>query len=427
MNVKPAERPQRSALLSAKSAPACVANPARKHMNRLNIYGILLAAGKGTRMMCATHSIPKQFLELNGLPLYMHSVRTMAALPDLRGFIVVVPYGEMERCRRELAAAAFALPWTLAPGGERRQDSVANALDELQKWAPEASAVLIHDTARPFASARLMSTVADALHAGAEAVIPGIAVVDTIKECEQGFVSRTPDRSTLRAVQTPQGFLLQSLRRAHVLAREQNWDVTDDAMLLERCARPVRIVEGEASNVKITNPEDLRLLTARNQQSPRLACTGFGYDVHRYGPGRPMKLGGVPIQGAPEVVAHSDGDVLLHALMDAILGCMGAGDIGSLFPDSDPALDGIESGILLAEVLKKSEEAGVTLLHADCTLIAQIPKIAPHREHIKKNLCRLLQLPPEAVSVKATTEEHLGFTGEKKGIKAVAVVSALRA
>ena len=394
-------------------------------MKNVNLYGILLAAGKGARMREATRAIPKQFIEVNGVPLYMRSVQTMASLPELLGFVLVAPESDCPRCRNELTNAGIPVPWIVVPGGNRRQDSVANALSALHTWAPNASAVLIHDTARPFASATLMHKVAAAIQKGAVAAIPGLPVVDTIKEIMADQTLRTPDRSLLRAVQTPQGFMLKPLQKAHAEAVKNNWNVTDDAMLLERCGQPVTLVEGEASNVKITNPEDLRLLFPSENETRRITRAGFGYDVHRYGPGRPMKLGGVPIQGAPEVIAHSDGDVLLHALMDAILGCLGSDDIGSLFPDSDPALDGIESGILLAEVLKKAEESGMAIVHADCTIIAQVPKIAPHREQIKNNICRLLQLPPNAVSVKATTEEHLGFTGEKKGIKAVAVVTSI--
>lgn len=391
-----------------------------------HMHAILLAAGSGSRMARATHTVPKQFIEVDGEPLYLRSVRTLAALPELRGIVLVVPECDIPRCQTELTHAGLSIPWIVVRGGNRRQDSVAAGLAALREWAPTAYAVLIHDAARPFASAQLASRVADALYSGAVAVIPGVPVVDTIKETTDNTVTRTLERASLRAIQTPQGFLLEPLQKAHATALEKGWDSTDDAMLLEQCGQIVTVVEGEASNIKITNPADLRLLFPSEKKLGPAYCTGFGYDVHRYGQGRSMKLGGVPIQGAPEVIAHSDGDVLLHALMDAILGCLGLGDIGMLFPDTDPALDGIESGILLAEVLARAEEHRVSITHVDCTIIAQIPKISPHREHIRKNLCRLLQLPLDAVSVKATTEEQLGFTGEKKGIKAVAVVSAMR-
>ena len=294
------------------------------------------------------------------------------------------------------------------------------------------------------------------------------------------LVRATLPREELVVVQTPQGFALNVLRTAHARAAAEGWEVTDDATLLERCGQAVAVTPGEADNRKLTTPEDLdwlagqaaRLLAAAPpavsreaarpqaladipplpdfsrflegrasaaghavQESPAChtgtPCTGFGYDVHRYveagaPKARPMKLGGVPVAGAPCIEAHSDGDVLLHALMDAILGCLAVGDIGTLFPDTDAAFEGMDSALLLAEVLILARKARLRLTHADVTIIAQVPKISPHRALIHKNLCALLGLAAEAVNVKATTEERLGFTGRKEGIKAVAVVSALK-
>ncbi|MBG3877250.1 2-C-methyl-D-erythritol 2,4-cyclodiphosphate synthase, partial [Desulfovibrio oxamicus] len=310
----------------------------------------------------------------------------------------------------------------------------------------ECDAVLVHDAARPFATAALSNAVLDALAAGAPGVVPGVTVTDTIKQTDNGVVTHTPDRSGLVAVQTPQGFALSALRDAHERARAGGWTVTDDAALLERCGLDVRVVPGEVANAKITTPEDLAMLDdaetarapwdARNGQARLIPCTGWGYDVHRYvlkegagspgQPGRPMKLGGVPIPGGPEVVAHSDGDVLLHALADALLGCIGGGDIGQHFPDTDAALDNANSAVLLDEVLGLTRAAGLEITNVDLTVIAQVPRLAPWREQIRRNVCRLLALDETMVNVKATTEEKLGFTGEKKGLKAVAAVTGLR-
>lgn len=385
------------------------------------LYAVILAAGAGSRIAPAAGGIPKQFLCLDGEPLYLVCARKFCSVAMIRGLVIAVPPGEVSRCERETESALLPLPWRVISGGATRQASVRNALEALTAWQPQANAVLIHDAARPFVSASLITAVADALKDGSQAVIPGIPVVDTIKEIQDGRVERTPPRAALRAIQTPQGFRLDILDQVHREGVRKGLAVTDDAALIEGCGHSVQVIDGERSNIKITNPEDLRLLAAAPKVQVR---TGFGYDVHRYGQGRPLKLGGVPIPGAPEVVAHSDGDVLLHALADAILGAMGASDIGTLFPDTDPALEGIESGILLIEVLQKAREARLAVTHADCTIIAQIPKIAPHQPLIKKNLCHLLGLSPTAVSVKATTEERMGFTGKKKGIKAVAVVTA---
>ncbi|QJT08266.1 2-C-methyl-D-erythritol 4-phosphate cytidylyltransferase [Oceanidesulfovibrio marinus] len=384
-------------------------------------WAVILAAGSGTRM---GGDRPKQFLTLDGAPLFWRSAETFSHIPDLAGIVFVFPPAMLDESARmveELTASRpLGLPWLTTAGGERRQDSVANGLAALPK---ECGRVLIHDSARPFFSAGLATRLIDALDEETPAAIPAVAVTDTIKECESGCVTRTLDRSRLVSVQTPQAFLRDVLEAAHALAVEKSLQATDDASLVEALGRPVAIVDGEQANVKITNPEDVRLL---QKEAAMIPVTGFGYDVHKYGSGRPMVLGGVPIQGGPEVVAHSDGDVVLHALTDALLGCMGGGDIGQRFPDNDPRFEGMESSFFLREVLEDVRRTGIEIVHADLTIIAQIPKVGPHRERIAKNIAALLALPPERVAVKATTEEGLGFTGQKLGIKSVAVVSAIR-
>ena len=332
---------------------------------------------------------------------------------------------EIERLAKE---ESFPLPCRVAVGGSERQYSVNNALLALP---PECDFVLVHDAARPFMTAQLASEVLDALSKGYLAVIPGLSLVDTVKQVDDsGLVLGTLDRNTLRAVQTPQGFSRKTLAQAHAIAHAEKFLVTDDAALMERIGIPVFVTAGDAANRKITTPADLKLLEDRKEGNPMQAVlprTGFGYDVHAYGGSRPLILGGVPIPADVMVSAHSDGDVLLHALIDAILGCLGRGDIGTLFPDSDPALDGIESGILLSETLRLAFQDGLHLVHVDLTIVAQTPKISPYRERIAANVARLLSLAPSAVNVKATTEEKLGFTGEKKGLKAYAVVTGLMA
>jgi 2-C-methyl-D-erythritol 4-phosphate cytidylyltransferase/2-C-methyl-D-erythritol 2,4-cyclodiphosphate synthase len=380
---------------------------------------------------------PKQFLEYRGVPLYWHSARTLSRCARVAGIIFVFPadcLAEEEIRIRQLdgladcaepgllgASAPLGLPWPAVAGGPLRQDSVFNALQALPA---DCEHVLLHDAARPFLNAALAARLMDALEQETPGVIPGLSMNDTIKQAQDGRIVATLEREKLFAVQTPQAFCLDALRAAHARARAEGWAATDDAALLERAGYEVRIIPGEAANRKITRPEDLDFL--RRPERERLACVGYGYDVHRYGSGRPMRLGGVPIPGAPEVLAHSDGDVLLHALMDAILGCACRGDIGRLFPDSDPGLENIHSAILLDETLRIAAAAGVELVQADCTIIAELPRIAPHSRAIRRNLSRLLGLDEERVNVKATTEEGLGFTGAREGIKAVALVSALR-
>ncbi|GAB7080417.1 2-C-methyl-D-erythritol 4-phosphate cytidylyltransferase [Megalodesulfovibrio paquesii] len=403
----------------------------------MSIWCIILAAGGGTRLQAATGGRAKQFLELDGRPLYWRSALTMRGLPEIAGLVFVAPEANLPEMDAEIRQLwvddALNLPWRLVAGGVRRQDSVRHGLAALPE---DCDQVLVHDSARPFASAALVRRLLEALRPGGQlglgvqAVIPGLPVTDTIKTVEADTVLHTLDRATLRAVQTPQAFALPLLREAHARAQAEGWEATDDASLIERLGQPVCLVPGEETNVKITTPRDLALL--QPAQQALLPLSGWGYDVHKYGDAddpkaRPMKLGGVPIPKAPSILAHSDGDVLLHALTDALAGLICAGDIGTRFPDSNPAFEGMNSAIFLHEMLHDVWAADVMLTHADLTIIAQIPKIGPYREAIRKNVALLLKLDPAQVNVKATTEEGLGFTGEKKGIKAVALVSAVRA
>ncbi|KAB1439034.1 2-C-methyl-D-erythritol 4-phosphate cytidylyltransferase [Pseudodesulfovibrio senegalensis] len=395
-----------------------------------NTWAVVLAAGNGSRMKAAA-GVRKQYLEYRGVPLFWHSARTFSRIARIRGLVFVFPEEDLTAMRRRIKdlfkTDDLGLRFEVVAGGDRRQDSVRNGLSVLPR---ECDAVLVHDAARPFAPARMVQSLLDELDNGAQGVIPVRAVTDTIKHVDGRIVCATPDRSRLRAAQTPQAFERTVLEHAHELAEEHGWQVTDDASVLENLAGleradscEVRCVEGDPANVKITTPEDLERLREPKTTVP---CTGWGYDVHRYGGDRPMVLGGVPIAGAPQIVAHSDGDVLLHALMDAILGCIGQGDIGTHFPDTDPAWDGASSAILLREVLVMAEKAKARIVHADLTVIAQVPRLAPHAAQIRRTVANLLGLDSGQVNVKATTEEKLGFTGEKKGIKAVACVTALR-
>lgn len=406
----------------------------------MQCWTIIAAGGHGTRLSLPGDSKPKQFLPLNDAPIFWHAALPFARTARIRGIVFVFPEDFLDEAKHRIETHARqdmpGLPWLVASGGATRQESVRLGLAALP---PDCDTVLIHDAARPFVSPGLINRVLDALESGENAVIPTLPVTDTIKEVDDsGYVRSTPRRENLRAVQTPQGTRLSALREAHERARREGWDVTDDASLLERMGIRVLTVPGDENNLKITTPADLRHLRSPHHtphaggpeesmdRPALLPCTGFGYDVHRYGGTRPFILGGVPIATDITISAHSDGDTLLHALIDALLGLAGAGDIGALFPDTDPACDNLNSGVMLAEALRLAAMKGITLTHADCTIVAQTPKIAPHREAIRKNIATLLRLPMERVGVKATTEEKLGFTGEKLGIKAYAVLSGLR-
>ncbi|MEG1610602.1 MAG: 2-C-methyl-D-erythritol 4-phosphate cytidylyltransferase [Bilophila sp.] len=390
------------------------------------IWTVILAGGSGSRLANATGGLPKQFLDWRGAPLYWQSALLFARCA-VDGLVFVFPAecvdAEQARITALMQHIDVKLPWKAVGGGALRQDSVRKGLAALPDTCTQ---VLIHDAARPFASSALVNRVLERLHK-APGVVPGVPVTDTIKTVQQGVVTATPDRNTLVAVQTPQGFDLTVLLQAHAVAERESWTVTDDASVLERCGYPVCVVEGELENRKITTPKDLEMLDTIDERVP---CVGYGYDVHRYAQepaanARPMRLGNVLIPESPAVLAHSDGDVLLHALMDALLGCVGAGDIGQHFPDTDPAYENSSSAMLLENVLALVRPT-MRITHVDLTIIAQIPKINPHREKIRTSVAALLGLETTAVNLKATTEEGLGFTGEGLGIKAVAVVTGLR-
>ncbi len=389
------------------------------------LWTIILAAGQGSRIARESGGARKQFLPHGGHPLYWRSVSTMAAVPDLAGIIVVFPAEELDARGHELQLLKErfvpGVPVMAVAGGNRRQDSVRHGLAALPR---DCARVLVHDSARPFFSASLVRSLLEALSDGGDGAIPALPVTDTVKQVNGDTVLSTLRREELRAVQTPQLFPTDLLRRVHDRALEENWEVTDDASMVELAGGTVRVVPGEADNIKITNPEDLRVLSSPAPLP--VPCTGFGYDVHAYGGNRPMVLGGMPIAGAPMIKAHSDGDVLLHALCDAVLGCLGLGDIGEHFPDSDDRFDNISSAILLSEVMDKARKAGLNIAHVDLTIIAQTPRLGPHKAAIRANVARLMELADGQVNVKATTEERLGFTGRKEGIKAVAVVTGLR-
>jgi 2-C-methyl-D-erythritol 4-phosphate cytidylyltransferase/2-C-methyl-D-erythritol 2,4-cyclodiphosphate synthase len=373
----------------------------------------------------------KQFLLWQGLPLYWHCALAFAHTARICGIVFIFPAErlaeEQKRINALCASHPINLPWRAAAGGATRQESVFNGLSALSA-SERQNLVIVHDAVRPFVTSALINRILDALADGHPAVIPGIPVTDTIKTIANGRVVSTPDRDGLIAVQTPQGFSGSLLMQAHAQATP-GIPATDDAALMERIGCPVLVVEGEAQNRKITFPEDLSMLDSTGL-TVCVPCTGIGYDVHRFveaGPNsRPLRLGGVNIPTGPHVAAHSDGDVLLHALADALLGCCAQGDTGRIFPDTDARFENMDSAVILDEALTRFHNAKLALEHVDIVLVAQIPKIAPYRDEIRKNLQRLLSLSADRVNVKATTEEGLGFTGEKKGIKATALVTATR-
>ncbi len=374
---------------------------------------IVLGGGSGSRMGAG---INKVLLPLAGKTVIRRSAEAM--LEHAEQAVVVCPDAERPLFERALADLGDRIRY--ASAGENRQTSVWNGLCALP---PDCSWVLIHDGARCLVDAE---TVRAAMRGAAEAgaAVASVPCVDTVKSVDaDGFATGTPDRAGLRCVQTPQAFRLDLILEAHRAARRDGFLGTDDASLAERLGRPVLLTEGSRRNIKLTTPEDLAVaMTWLKQENPLAGPrVGSGYDVHRLVRGRALILCGTAIPYEMGLDGHSDADVAVHALMDALLGAAGLGDIGRHFPDTDERYRGISSMKLLDHVCGLLRARGLRPVSADVTIVAQAPKLAPYIETMRANLAAALELPTDRVNVKATTTEHLGFEGEGKGISAQAV------
>ena len=374
-------------------------------------YAIVLAGGSGSRMGAQRNKV---LLKLAGKPVIVRAVEAFANLVD--GVILISREEDIPDMRAAMAAAN--LPVTIVAGGDSRQSSVWNGLCAL----PESCThVLIHDGARCLVDEgtirRCMASVEN--HGTGVAAIPAI---DTIKQVDANeIVTATPDRSQLRAVQTPQGFTVELIRRAHMSAQQAGFLGTDDASLVERLGHPVRLTEGNRRNIKLTTPEDLIMAeTFLGRNFPALRV-GQGYDVHRLVEGRDLILCGVNIPHTLGLLGHSDADVAVHALMDAMLGAMALGDIGKHFPDTDERYRGISSMKLLEHVVALLKERHARVTNCDVTIVAQKPKLLPHIPQMQANIASALELPLDRVNIKATTTERLAFEGREEGISAQAI------
>ena len=385
---------------------------------KLSAAVIIAAAGSSSRMGTG---VDKQFVILAGKPVLWHTINVFKQLPQIHQILVTVSPGNAERVAALLQQTLADIPWQIVPGGAERQDSVRNAL---QLVSPSVELVLVHDGARPFVEPEC---VLKSMQAAAEtgAAVVAVPVKDTIKLADAaGGVKQTLDRSSLWQVQTPQTFRRELLLKAHEQAAAAGVVATDDAALVEWAGGSVSLVRGSYFNFKVTTPEDLVLAeaVAAERSGRQMQRVGFGYDVHQFVAGRPLMLGGVEVPHDRGLEGHSDADVLLHAISDALLGAAGLGDIGKHFPDTDPRYKGISSLLLLREVCRKLKEAGYTAQNLDAVIAAQEPKLAPYIARMNETIAAALDIPVSQVNVKATTTEHLGFVGRKEGIAAQAVV-----
>lgn len=385
---------------------------------------LVVAAGRGSR---AGAGLPKQYRSVGGEPLLTRTLRAMLADPAIEGVTAVIHPDDEDLFRHSASFLNGSSARLSAPayGGETRQQSVHAGLEELaRRNGPRPDIVLIHDGARPFSSPDLIArAVTHARRHGA--AVPGCAVTDTIKQVtREGAIVGTPDRGALRAVQTPQAFafdlILDAHRKASAAARH---DLTDDAAVAEFAGHQVFVFEGEPENMKVTTADDIQRAEARLSASLPDIRIGQGYDVHAFAEGDGVWLGGVRIPHDKALSGHSDADVVLHAITDAILGALGDGDIGAHFPPSQPQWKGAASDIFLRDAMARVAARGGRVAHIDATVVCERPKVGPHREAIRQRIAEITDLAIDRIAIKATTSERLGFTGREEGIAALAVAT----
>ncbi|MCL1983167.1 MAG: 2-C-methyl-D-erythritol 4-phosphate cytidylyltransferase [Clostridiales bacterium] len=377
--------------------------------NNKKIAAIIAAAGSGSRM---GRELPKQYLDVGGRPMVVKAAEMFSRCRHIDCTIVVADAEHCEKCSELLQGSGIDAIVTV--GGKTRQDSVYEGLKRLP---PETDYVLIHDAARPFAEERLIGDILEAV-LEKKAVVCAVPVKDTIRVMTGSESSVTADRSLIHAVQTPQAFEKQLIMDAYEKARKDGFTGTDDAVLAERAGHVVYIVPGSYANIKITTGCDMPL--------GKETRVGTGFDAHAFAAGRKLFLGGVEIPFDRGLAGHSDADVLLHAVMDALLGASGSGDIGEHFPDSDARYLGVSSLSLLEAVARVVQAKGYGIGNIDAVVIAEKPKIAPYKQEMSKAVAKALGISEDRINIKGTTTEKLGFAGREEGIAAHAVCTLIK-
>ena len=374
----------------------------------MKVAVIIVAAGRGVR---AGGDSPKQYRNIAGQPVLARTLDAFASHQAVTEIVTVINPSD------EALYTQYAALTRFVPGGATRTDSVRAGLSALETDAPDR--VLIHDGARPFVSPGLIDRVIGALDT-APAALPVLPLSDAILSHSDGLMKSTVDRDHLRAAQTPQGFSYQALVTAYEMFGDTS--AHDDASVVRAAGHSVRLVNGEAGNFKITTPEDFQRAEARLGGPKMIYVTGQGYDVHRLEQSDHMYLCGVRLDQEYGLVGHSDADVGLHALTDAILGAAGRGDIGQHFPPTDPQWKGASSDRFVRHACQLLKEGGGELVNVDITLICERPKVGPYRDAMRSKVAELVELAPGRVNIKATTTEKLGFVGREEGVSAHAVV-----
>ena len=422
VQVKTAPRPARidgTAVAQEKAEQLVVG---AQKLSGIKVGLLVVAGGRGSRLGADR---PKQYLDCAGRPLLVHTLEALAAsFPFLAVKVAIhrddrALYDQAVAHLTPGAAAALGAP---AIGGATRQQSVLAGLEALD--AAEPDIVLIHDAVRPFPSPALIARAIEAAERHGAAA-PGTPMSDTVKQVDSdGRVLATPPRSALRAVQTPQAFRFPLILAAHRRAAEAGvGDLTDDVAVAEWAGAPAYVFEGDPANLKVTTMQDLIGAEARLGTGASETRVGQGFDVHAFAPGDAVWLGGVRIPHVARLSGHSDADVALHALADALYGALAEGDIGQHFPPSDPQWKGAASKIFLAHAAERVRARGGAIVHLDATLICEAPKIGPHREVMRARIAEIAGVDIGRVAVKATTSEKLGFTGRGEGIACLATAT----
>ena len=371
---------------------------------------LIVAAGRGHRF---GGEVPKQYIQLDGVPLLRYAIKAFLSHPQIDQARVVIHPNDL--ALYEAATIGLGLD-TPIYGGDLRQESVRLGLQQIAKDAPDF--VLIHDGARPFVHSDVITRVLEAL-GSATGAIPALPLTDTIKRVVDGKIIGTENRSQLWRAQTPQGFRYIDILRAHLELAGQN--LTDDAAICEAVGLVVNCVDGDDTNIKITKPIDIKL--SSNEGTIMETRTGLGFDVHGFTHGDQVILCGVSVPYTQSLQGHSDADVGLHALTDALLGAIGEGDIGHFFPPSDEQWRGMASDKFVAHAVQLINSKGGRIVNVDIMLICEAPKISPHRLQMRDRVAEILEIKPSRVNVKATTTEKLGFTGRSEGIASQVVVN----
>ncbi|KQO80984.1 bifunctional 2-C-methyl-D-erythritol 4-phosphate cytidylyltransferase/2-C-methyl-D-erythritol 2,4-cyclodiphosphate synthase [Rhizobium sp. Leaf262] len=384
---------------------------------------VIVAAGRGERAG-SPHEGPKQYRPIGGRAVIEHTLQRFLDWNDASRIVIVIHADDValfEPIRLRLNAGDRIVS---VNGGATRQQSVLAGLEALSR--DDVTHVMIHDAVRPFIDGELLQRIKEALLQGEKAVLPAVPVADTLKRGTDGFVGETVSRDALYSAQTPQSFDYPSILAAHrAAAASGRLDFTDDASIAEWAGIPVKLVDGLVDNVKLTLKRDIAMADEKLSAALPDVRTGNGYDVHQLGDGDGVTLCGIFIPHDQKLMGHSDADVALHALTDALLATCGAGDIGDHFPPSDPQWKGAASRIFLEHAARLVRDNGGTIMNADVSLIAEAPRVGPHRQAMRENLADMLDISLDRCSVKATTNETIGFVGRREGIAAIATATVV--